>query len=193
MVGTIVDVIIMKLLLYVILLVGSTITTSASQLSLRGSSPAELSAVSNSNINNNTYNDKNNIINKNYNDIDEKKKNRTRRIVIVNDIAIQQSGITTCTTNTVRTLQKMGHEVLHLNPIDLNLWTYRLYGIDRNFVLSVPWPAAWKIWNMMYDFKPDHIHISTEGPIGNLMRRWCNQYGWRFSTSFHTVSLFVPV
>ena len=151
----------MKLLLYVILLVGSTITTSASQLSLRGSSPAELSAVSNSNINNNIYNDKNNIINKNYNDIDEKKKNRTRRIVIVNDIAIQQSGITTCTTNTVRTLQKMGHEVLHLNPIDLNLWTYRLYGIDRNFVLSVPWPAARKIWNMMYDFKPDHIHIST--------------------------------
>ena len=150
----------MKLLLYVILLVGSTITTSASQLSLRGSSPAELSAVSN--INNNfTYNDKNNIINYEYNDIDEKKKNRTRRIVIVNDIAIQQSGITTCTTNTVRTLQKMGHEVLHLNPIDLNLWTYRLYGIDRNFVLSVPWPAARKIWNIMYDFKPDHIHIST--------------------------------
>jgi len=144
-------------LLYVILLVSSIITTSASQLSLRGSSPAELSAVSNSsNINNNTYNENYNDI-----DIDEKKKNRTRRIVIVNDIAIQQSGITTCTTNTVRTLQKMGHEVLHLNPIDLNLWTYRLYGIDRNFVVSVPWPAAWKIWNMVYNFKPDHIHIST--------------------------------
>jgi len=180
----------MKLLLYVILLVGSTITTATAQSSLRGRPSAELSAVSNIN-NNSTYNDKNNIIN--YNDIDEKKKNRTRRIVIVNDIAIQQSGITTCTTNTVRTLQKMGHEVLHLNPIDLNLWTYRLYGIDRNFVLSVPWPAAWKIWSMLYDFKPDHIHISTEGPIGNLMRRWCNKYGWRFSTSFHTVSLFVPV
>ena len=114
----IVDVIIMKLLLYVILLVGSTITTATAQSSLRGSSPAELSAVSNIN-NNSTYNDKNNIINKNYNDIDEKKKNRTRRIVIVNDIAIQQSGITTCTTNTIRTLQKMGHEVLHLNPIDI--------------------------------------------------------------------------
>lgn len=176
----------MKLLLYVILLVGSTITTATAQSSLRGRPSAELSAVSN--INNNTYNENYNDI-----DIDEKKKNRTRRIVIVNDIAIQQSGITTCTTNTVRTLQKMGHEVLHLNPIDLNLWTYRLYGIDRNFVLSVPWPAARKIWNMMYDFKPDHIHISTEGPLGNLMRRWCIQYGWRFSTSFHTVSLFVPV
>ena len=35
-------------------------------------------------------------------------------------------------------------------------------------------------------FAPDHVHISTEGPLGLLVRRYCRLRGWRFSTSYHT-------
>lgn len=35
-------------------------------------------------------------------------------------------------------------------------------------------------------YKPDCIHIATEGPLGQAMRRVCRRKGWRFTTSFHT-------
>ena len=35
-------------------------------------------------------------------------------------------------------------------------------------------------------FRPDHIHIATEGPIGFSVRRACQLFGWRFTTSYHT-------
>ena len=35
-------------------------------------------------------------------------------------------------------------------------------------------------------FDPDAIHISTEGPIGHLVRRYCLKRGHAFTTSFHT-------
>ncbi len=35
-------------------------------------------------------------------------------------------------------------------------------------------------------FNPDAIHISTEGPIGHYVRRYCLRLGYTFTTSFHT-------
>jgi glycosyltransferase involved in cell wall biosynthesis len=35
-------------------------------------------------------------------------------------------------------------------------------------------------------FDPDAIHISTEGPIGYRVRRYCLKHGYAFTTSFHT-------
>ena len=35
-------------------------------------------------------------------------------------------------------------------------------------------------------FGPDAIHISTEGPIGHYVRRYCVKKGYTFTTSFHT-------
>jgi len=36
------------------------------------------------------------------------------------------------------------------------------------------------------DFDPDAIHIATEGPIGQFVRRLCVNNGYTFTTSFHT-------
>lgn len=36
------------------------------------------------------------------------------------------------------------------------------------------------------DYSPDAIHISTEGPIGHGVRRYCRKRGYSFTTSFHT-------
>jgi glycosyltransferase involved in cell wall biosynthesis len=38
----------------------------------------------------------------------------------------------------------------------------------------------------VWKFRPDHIHISTEGSLGNWVRWLCWRMGWQFSTSYHT-------
>ncbi|PZP44145.1 MAG: alpha-mannosyltransferase [Azospirillum brasilense] len=35
-------------------------------------------------------------------------------------------------------------------------------------------------------FRPQTIHIATEGPLGWMMRAACRRRGWPFTTSFHT-------
>jgi glycosyltransferase involved in cell wall biosynthesis len=35
-------------------------------------------------------------------------------------------------------------------------------------------------------FRPDSVHIATEGPLGWAMRALCRKRGWRFTTAFHT-------
>ncbi|WP_376096082.1 glycosyltransferase family 4 protein [Roseomonas sp. CCTCC AB2023176] len=35
-------------------------------------------------------------------------------------------------------------------------------------------------------FKPDAVHIATEGPLGWAARGLCRRRGWRFTTSYHT-------
>ena len=40
--------------------------------------------------------------------------------------------------------------------------------------------------NRIDRFDPDAVHISTEGPIGQAVRRYCLKHGYAFTTSFHT-------
>ena len=35
-------------------------------------------------------------------------------------------------------------------------------------------------------FKPDHIHVATEGPIGLMTLRYCLKENFKFTTSYHT-------
>ena len=39
---------------------------------------------------------------------------------------------------------------------------------------------------MVDDFRPDAVHIATEGPLGWAMRTICRNRAWPFTTSFHT-------
>jgi glycosyltransferase involved in cell wall biosynthesis len=39
---------------------------------------------------------------------------------------------------------------------------------------------------MLDEFKPDAVHIATEGPLGWAARRHCLKRGWAFTTAFHT-------
>ncbi|MBY0422944.1 MAG: glycosyltransferase family 1 protein [Parvularculaceae bacterium] len=43
-----------------------------------------------------------------------------------------------------------------------------------------------KVARIINDFKPDAIHIATEGPIGRAARRFCKRRRYPFTTSFHT-------
>jgi glycosyltransferase involved in cell wall biosynthesis len=39
---------------------------------------------------------------------------------------------------------------------------------------------------MVDEFRPDTIHIATEGPLGLAARKLCMKRGWPFTTAFHT-------
>ena len=39
---------------------------------------------------------------------------------------------------------------------------------------------------LIEQFRPDAIHIATEGPIGQAVRRYCLKHGLAFTTAYHT-------
>lgn len=43
-----------------------------------------------------------------------------------------------------------------------------------------------QLFQMLQKFKPDAIHIATEGPLGWAARSLCLQSGWSFTSAFHT-------
>jgi glycosyltransferase involved in cell wall biosynthesis len=47
-------------------------------------------------------------------------------------------------------------------------------------------PRPGRVYDRVRRFRPDHVHIATEGPIGLLVRHDCRHFGWHFTTSYHT-------
>lgn len=43
-----------------------------------------------------------------------------------------------------------------------------------------------KLARLVEEFKPEIIHIATEGPLGWAMRSLCRRHRWPFTTAFHT-------
>jgi glycosyltransferase involved in cell wall biosynthesis len=88
----------------------------------------------------------------------------------------------------VRTLAMMaeaakafGVETIFLTPQSFRTFAMPSYPDLR---LALPGPA--KTAQLIEEARPDAIHITTEGPIGFLVRRYCRQRKLPFTTSFHT-------
>lgn len=105
------------------------------------------------------------------------------KIAIVTDAWPPQiSGVVTTLTETIRQLDKLGHELLVLHP--------------GCFHPSFPCPTypqirlaikpGKKLRQMLEAFCPDAIHIVTEGPVGLSGRRYCVRNRLNFTTSFTT-------
>ena len=104
------------------------------------------------------------------------------RILIVTDAWHPQvNGVVRTLDTTTRTLRAMGHTVEVLEPSAYKQVAAPFYPEIR-FALAMPGRVA----ERMRKFAPDHIHISTEGPLGLLARHFCRKRNWRFSTSYHT-------
>src|SRR5206468_7213981 len=48
------------------------------------------------------------------------------------------------------------------------------------------WPSMRRVERLIRAFRPDTIHLATEGPIGLAVRRWCVRRRLRFTTGYHT-------
>ena len=103
------------------------------------------------------------------------------RILIVSDAwAPQVNGVVTSLAALVRELRGQGHQVKLLSPADFRSLPCPTYPEI---------PLVWDLWRVgaaIRDYRPDCVHIATEGPLGWAARRWLGKRGLAFSTAIHT-------
>ncbi len=104
------------------------------------------------------------------------------RILVVSDAWYPQvNGVVRTVATVARELEAMGHIVLVVGPDrfrtipmptypDIRLALFPRRTLDR----------------IIAEFRPDVLHIATEGPLGLSARAFARRHGWQFTTSFHT-------
>ena len=104
------------------------------------------------------------------------------RIAIVTDAwRPQVNGVVTTLGRTVRELEAMGNELLVISPDQFRNVPMPTYPEIRLALF----PAR-GVRRKLDAFRPDRIHIATEGSLGMAARRYCRKRGLRFTTSYHT-------
>jgi glycosyltransferase involved in cell wall biosynthesis len=104
------------------------------------------------------------------------------RVLIATDAWHPQvNGVVRTLDATARCLRELGHAVGVVEPSGYPAVPVPFYPEVR---VCLPRPG--QVYSRVRAFRPDHVHIATEGPIGLLVRRYCRRRGWRFTTSYHT-------
>jgi glycosyltransferase involved in cell wall biosynthesis len=104
------------------------------------------------------------------------------KICIVSDTWNNINGVVTTMKALVHELKNRGHDVLIIEPSlfkTISPWFYPDNDIAINF---------WKTIDLIEEFQPDAIHISTEGTLGFAARWYCKikKNNIPHNTSYHT-------
>jgi glycosyltransferase involved in cell wall biosynthesis len=104
------------------------------------------------------------------------------RIAIVSDAWFPQTnGVVNTLAQTATWLGRFGHEVRMLVPRDFPTIPCPSYPEIRIAVRPMR-----RLAQSIDKFRPQAMHIATEGPLGFAARRYCPARGLRFTTSYHT-------
>jgi glycosyltransferase involved in cell wall biosynthesis len=104
------------------------------------------------------------------------------RIALITDAWHPQiNGVVTTLTNTMEVLQRLGHTVELCAPDRFHTWPCPGYPNVGLAFLCGP-----RLRPALQAFKPDAIHLASEGCVGYAARRYCRAKGYHFTTSFHT-------
>ncbi len=104
------------------------------------------------------------------------------RILIVSDAWHPQvNGVVRTLSMVAAELTALGHQVEVIGPDRFRTVPLPTYPSIRIAVAPGRRTAA-----MIEAFRPDSLHIATEGPLGHAARRWALRRGVAFTTSFHT-------
>ena len=104
------------------------------------------------------------------------------KLLIVSDAWNPQvNGVVTTLTRTRSCIEQLGHKVLVISPDGFRTLPCPTYPEIRLAVF----PQS-RIGRRVEAFRPDAIHIATEGPLGAAARRYCIGNGLHFTTSYHT-------
>jgi 1,2-diacylglycerol 3-alpha-glucosyltransferase/glucuronosyltransferase len=107
---------------------------------------------------------------------------KSRRICIVTDAWHPQTNGVVRTLNTTRgMLLAQGHEVCVIEPS-----MFRSFPCPTYPEIRLAWRPAELLRTELDRFRPDCVHIATEGPLGMAARAYCLQKGWPYTTSYHT-------
>lgn len=79
-------------------------------------------------------------------------------------------------------LVKLGHDIKIIGPSDFPL-TLAMPGYAEIRLALLPYRRLKK---MIEAYKPNHIHVATEGPLGWAARKYCVRHKVPFTTSYHT-------
>ena len=93
----------------------------------------------------------------------------------------QVNGVVRTLKSTARELQKMGHTVEMITPLEFKTLPCPTYPDIR---LSL-FPGG-KVRRRLDELDADAIHIATEGPLGLAARRFALRHGIPFTTAYHT-------
>ena len=104
------------------------------------------------------------------------------KIALVSDAWLPQTnGVVRTLRETSRCLEAAGHAVATVTPTPFMTVPCPTYPEIR--LAAWPWR---RVRNILDDFRPDAVHVATEGPIGLAGRAWCRSRGIAFTSSFHT-------
>lgn len=104
------------------------------------------------------------------------------KILIVTDAwAPQVNGVVRTLQNTHIQLTRLGHEVAFITP-DL----FKTVACPTYPEIRLAWMPGKKVSEMIEAFKPDCLHIATEGPLGWAARRVALKTKRPFTTAYHT-------
>jgi glycosyltransferase involved in cell wall biosynthesis len=105
------------------------------------------------------------------------------KITLVTDTWLPSiNGVVTTLTNTVQVLESWGHTVQVIEPSQ-----FKTIGSPGYPEVRLSW-NVWRVGPMIESFKPDAIHIATEGPLGLAARWYCkvDKRSIPHNTSYHT-------
>ena len=103
------------------------------------------------------------------------------RILIVSDAWTPQvNGVVTSLQALISELRGLGHQVKLLSPAD-----FRALPCPSYPEIPLVW-NLWRVGSAIRVFRPDCVHLATEGPLGWAARRWLSKRGLAFSSAIHT-------
>jgi len=106
------------------------------------------------------------------------------KILIVSDTWHPQvNGVVRILEMTAQALQKLGHETRIVGP-DATRWS--AIAAPTYPSITLEFFARLRIRRVIKEFRPDFIHIATEGPLGWTARNLCLHRHRPFTTSYHT-------
>jgi glycosyltransferase involved in cell wall biosynthesis len=107
----------------------------------------------------------------------------TLKIAFITDAWHPQiNGVVTTIQNTCSALERSGHQIKLITPDQFKTIPCPSYPSIR-----LALACYGKLKRQLDEFKPQRIHIATEGPLGLAARRYCLSRGLAFTTSFHTL------
>ncbi len=107
---------------------------------------------------------------------------RRLRILVISDAWHPQvNGVVRTMSTVVRLLGEAGHAAAVIGPDQFRTVPCPTYP-DIRLALN---PGG-RLKRLIDAFRPDALHIATEGPLGMAARALARRRGWRFSTAFHT-------
>ena len=106
----------------------------------------------------------------------------SHRILIVTDAWHPQvNGVVRTMSAVAAELSAMGHVVDVIGP-----GRFRTFPCPTYPDISLSILPRRRLVRMIEAFRPDAVHIATEGPLGLAARAWARRSGFAFTTAFHT-------